>query len=90
MALKPGDGFEAHVGNIGASGTGQNALSYLVVIALLTTLGFLAWTNWTAFSRIEQTLKVLSNDIRCLAWAASDERTRARLPICHGQREEYP
>ncbi len=76
------DGFDVHAGKYGVTGTGPNALSYLVVVALIVTLGFLAYTNWAAFQRIDISLSRLSNDIRCLAWAAASEDTRARLPSC--------
>ena len=76
------NGFDVHAGTFGVSGKGPNALSYLVVVTLIATLGFLAWTNWTSFGRIEKSLSTLSNDIRCLAWAAASEETRARLPVC--------
>ena len=76
------NGFDVHAGKFGVAGSGPNALSYLVVVALIATLGFLAWTNWSAFQRIDVSLNRLSNDIRCLAWAAANEDTRARLPTC--------
>lgn len=76
------NGLDVHAGAFGLRATGPNTLAYLTVLLLAAALAFLAWTNWTAFSRIEVSLATLSNDIRCLAWVAADEPTREKLPPC--------